>query len=137
MRRRGDMALAPMPRTVTALPAQENPAPSSSRQLTVASMSWERATLVITLSPWARAAAMSRRWAWDLEGGGVTVPASPPGVMVISIEIPPYGTLWKESSRRSSSSLGSLWGTARPIRSSRMRVMSAPAPFLSRPTAAA
>ena len=76
------MALAPMPWTVTVEPSTAKPAPSSSRQRRVARMSSGKAMLVITLSPWARAAAMSRRWAWDLEGGGVTAPDNLAGVMV-------------------------------------------------------
>ena len=85
MRRRGDMAFAPMPRTATVLPSIANSAPSSRRQRMVAWMSWEKATLEMTLSPWARAAAMSSRWAWDLDGGGVTAPDSLDGVMVMFI----------------------------------------------------
>ena len=86
MRRMGDMALAPMPLTRTVLPFRENWAPSSSRQSMVAIISLERATLWMTLSPWAKAAAISSRWAWDLEGGGVMVPFSLVGVMVTVME---------------------------------------------------
>ena len=55
-------------------------------------MSWEKATLEMTLSPSARAAAMRARWAWDLDGGGVTVPANLAGVMVISME---FSSSWQ------------------------------------------
>ena len=46
----------------------------------------EPARLRTPLPPPAKAAAIRQRWAWDLLGGGVTVPASRPGVMVRFID---------------------------------------------------
>ena len=62
---------------------------SSSIHRRVARMSWEPARLCMTLPSPAKAAAMRQRWAWDLLGGGVTVPASFPRVMVRFIGRPP------------------------------------------------
>ena len=62
------------PCTVRVDPDQVKEAPRASMHRMVARMSWDGATWVSTLSPEARAAAMMSRWAWLLEGGGVTGP---------------------------------------------------------------
>ena len=48
--------------------------PRAVRQRRVASTSLENEMFATVLVPAARAAAISRRWVWDLLGGGVTVP---------------------------------------------------------------
>ena len=74
--------LPPMPVTVRAPdPACRQRPPRAATHRSVASMSWERAMLWRVLSPSARAAAISSRWAWDLLGGGVTAPESFFGVI--------------------------------------------------------
>ena len=51
----------------------------------MASTSWENEMFATVLVPAARAAAISRRWVWDLLGGGVTVPEREWGMIRMSI----------------------------------------------------
>ena len=56
-------------------------APRAVRHRRVASTSWLMATPRTVLIPFDRTAAIASRWAWDLLGGGVTVPESFFGVI--------------------------------------------------------
>ena len=55
--------------------------PRAVRHRRVASTSWLMATPRTVLIPFDRTAAIASRWAWDLLGGGVTVPESFFGVI--------------------------------------------------------
>ena len=67
--------MPPMPVIRSPFSTVSHRAPRACMQRRVASMSWEKSVLRMVLVPAAREAAMTRRWARDLLGGGVTTPA--------------------------------------------------------------
>ena len=115
--------------TRTAWPSNETAKPIAARQSRVARVSPQSAEARMAVSPAQKAAAMHLRCRSDLEGGTATVPASLPGVMVMSIVLPPYAKVFAVSAR--SSSKGIRRRMQRPTPLQRTSVMLSPLRFLS------